>query len=128
MGHDVAPFPALPPDTALFSAADRQMESFLSFGFLRSAFEESLLNNLLFEEYIVVPDIFYFISGGLDEHIKARSQANSVGLLEAGLSEGFEIPAFRSPGTTSFREAFDLILDSGIAGLLPRVDCIGIAK
>jgi len=48
-------------DKVYFSAADRQLESFLDEG----SFEKSLVLNALFQPQILIPDIYCFISQNL---------------------------------------------------------------
>lgn len=90
-----------------FSVADRQLENFLN----EDAFERSLLLNALFQPAILIPDVFFFISRGLERHIFESSTPQS--LLEACIANGVVIPAFRNPSCSSFNEALYIIRGKG---------------
>jgi len=116
------------PRAAYLSAADRQTESFVDPGRLQSSFEASLLQNILFESAVLIPDIFYFISAGLASHIRNRSLGNANALLETGISQGAVIPAFRDPDISSFKDSYELVKSQGIRGLLGEDDCAKIIR
>ncbi len=78
-----------------FSAADRQMESFLE----QDAFDRSLVLNILFQDGVAVPDIFFAISTGLESHFRDPT----LTLLEACIAEGLVAPSFRGPSTLPSR-------------------------
>ena len=90
-----------------FSVADRQLENFLD----EDAFERSLLLNALFQPAILIPDVFFFISRGLERHILESPTPQS--LLEACIANGVVIPAFRNPSCSSFNEALYIIRGKG---------------
>ena len=73
-----------------FSAADRQLESYISF----DKFEKSLYANVLFDEGVVIPDIFMFISKHLEDHI---AENGGKSFFESALENGYVIPSFRDP-------------------------------
>jgi hypothetical protein len=75
--------------SALFSVADRQMEGIIS----QEQFDRSLVLAVLFQPYILVPDIFFFISSLLNFHFNERPMS----LFERALQNGIIIPSFRSP-------------------------------
>jgi hypothetical protein len=120
---EVVRLAAVPPRTAYLSAADRQTEAFVDLGQLQASFEASLLQNVLFESAVVIPDVFFFISSGLSGHIINRSHGNVSSLLEAAVASGAAIPAFRDHGIGSFRDAYDVIRGQGIRGLLGNDEC-----
>lgn len=100
-----------------FSAADRQMESFLD----DQAFDRSLLLNILFQDGLLIPDIFCFSSKGLEKHLRGRA---SQSLFEVCIKHGLVVPTFRGQGTSSFQETLDIIEAGGdgaaaIHGVLP---------
>ena len=76
-------------DLVYFSAADRQMENFLD----KDAFDRSLLLNVLFQAGILVPDILFCISGGLEAHLKNPS----LTLFEACLRMALSFQVFVQP-------------------------------
>ena len=119
---------SVPPRTAYLSAADRQTEAFVERNRRQSSFEASLLQNVLFESAVLIPDVFYFISSGLADHIANRAQGNMSSLLEAGVAAGAVIPAFRDPGITNFKESYELIKAQDIRGLLEEDACRKIAR
>jgi len=96
-----------------FSIADRQLESFLDPAFPpESAFEKSLALNVLFQSGILVPDIFFFISKGLESHIKKHQTRKS--LFEACVEKNIVIPTFRGgPSVSSFQDALYIIQGRG---------------
>jgi hypothetical protein len=108
----------VPAGTVYFSAADRQTEFFVAPGLLQGEFERSLIHSLLFNDAILIPDIFYFISHGLSAHIKSHIGQATVGLLEAATSAGTAIPSFRNADIGSFNQANDACDAMGIRGLL----------
>ncbi|MBO4269840.1 hypothetical protein [Microbispora triticiradicis] len=105
-------------NSVYMSVFDRQAESFIEPSSKVSNAESSLLNNLLFEENMLIPDSFFFASRGLLGHIKSASRAGRVSVLEACLANGIAIPAFRDEGCASFSEAYAVVRDAGIAGVL----------
>jgi hypothetical protein len=88
----------------------------------RDDFERSLLWGILFQPFILVPDIFFFISSHLHAHI-----AGGLSLLEAAMEHGVVVPSFRSPGTSSFRDALGVVESAGIQGLRPKPENLRIA-
>ncbi|WP_157519132.1 hypothetical protein [Herbidospora mongoliensis] len=98
---------------------DRQAESFVDPAAWQSNFEQSLLNNILFEKAVLVPDVFFFISRGLMGHFRSAMLNGQTSLLEAGVSQGIIIPAFREIDCAGFTQAYTTIRDTGIRGLLP---------
>ena len=96
-------------DLVYFSAADRQMENFLD----EDAFDRSLLLNVLFQPGILVPDILFAISGGLEAHLRNPG----LTLFEACIEDGLLVPSFRDPSVQSFVDAIRLIRRQGIQGV-----------
>jgi hypothetical protein len=96
-------------DLVYFSAADRQMENFLD----ADAFDRSLFLNVLFQPAILVPDILFAISGGLENHLRSPN----LTLFEACIVDGLLVPSFRDASVTSFTDAFRLIQKQGIQGV-----------
>jgi hypothetical protein len=93
-----------------FSASDRQLESYLD----KKSFSQSLVKNICFQDSVLIPDIFFFISGPLAEHLHSSSQLT---LLEAGIIEGEILPAFRVKGTSNFSDALKIIRKVPIRGV-----------
>ena len=89
-----------------FSAADRQLESFLD----DEAFERSLMLNILFQEGLLIPDIFCFESKYLESHLSTRGSGS---LFETGIKHGLVVPTFRGQGTSSFTEDLEIIEAAG---------------
>jgi hypothetical protein len=96
-----------------FSAADRQATRFQG----KDAVRRTLLLSLLFQQKIVVPDIFFFICQDFFELAKDPDS-----LLSAGLEEGHIRPAFRIDDIAEelFKRSLTLIESQGIRGLLER--------
>ena len=92
-------------DKVYLSSADASLETYLG----QSAFDRSLLLNLLFQPGVLVPDIFCFISIGLSKHLERRE----LSLFEAALQQGLVVPAFRSPAISSFESALEVVEGSG---------------
>ncbi|MCK4670764.1 MAG: hypothetical protein KAT43_06185 [Nanoarchaeota archaeon] len=88
------------------SVADRQIESFLSPG----GFERSLVLNVLFQSSIVLPDIFFFISGEVERHVL---DSGPQSLLEACIERNIVRPAFRDGTCSSFLDALNIIKGNG---------------
>jgi hypothetical protein len=86
-----------------FSAADGQTEAFLEPG----AFLKSLIFNALFQPGLLLPDIFLFISRGVERHPR---------WLEACIERGIVVPAFRAASGGSFMGAYASMHD--IVGVL----------
>lgn len=105
--------------SVLFSVTDRQMESFLA----EKNFERSLVLGVLFQPNVFMPDIFFFISDPLYQHVHGRPRM----LFEQAVHDGLIIPSFREPGTSSFHEALQVVEQAGIGGLLPREKRLEIA-
>jgi hypothetical protein len=100
-----------------FSVADGQLENFLD----KDAFDRSLLLNAFFQPGILIPDIFCFISHGLEQHIIKRPRQS---LFEACVANGIVIPAFRDRACSSFQEALHLCRELGIQGIRESSDRI----
>ena len=103
-----------------FSCADRQLESYLDKG----AFERSLLVDILFQDGVLIPDIFFFISSGVAHHLDKPTES----LLEAGLRSGDIIPSFRGK-TSCFADALRVAKGTGdpqqaILGIRDDADAI----
>jgi hypothetical protein len=88
-----------------FSVADRQLEPFLD----AHAFERSLVLDVLFQPGILIPDIFCYISRGLERHVLKSGRQS---LFEACLAKNLVIPAFRAR-VRSFQEALAVIRGEG---------------
>jgi hypothetical protein len=119
---------AVPRGTVYLSALDRQAESFIDPPQRKSVLERSLLSNLLFETAVLIPDVFYFISGGLAEHIRAAIDENRESLIGASVAEGVAISAFRDADCDDFDKAYKTVRDTGIRGLLPPEACKQIVR
>lgn len=104
--------------SALFSVADRQMEGILG----QQQFDRSLVMGVLFQSYILVPDIFFFISSLLRSHFNEHPTS----LFEKALQSGIILPSFRNPGCFSFEDALDVIVEQNIRGLLPDARQIAV--
>lgn len=90
-------------DRVYLSAGDRQLSPFLP----DSAFEESLVLNVLFQpSQLVIPDVFCFFPA-VEAHV--LDHAASTSLLEAALSEGLLIPRMRDPDAAGFVETFHVM-------------------
>ncbi len=94
------------PDPYVYlSAADRQLETYLDDG----AFERSLVLNLLLQPGILIPDSFFFASGGIARHLCNKS----LTLLEAGLQTGVVMPSFRDKDCKDFGRALAVVRGTG---------------
>jgi len=89
---------------------DRQMEAFIG----RDGWQRSLLCGLLFEKHLFAPDIFFFISSYLQNHLQSFPSGDS--LFEVALRRGLIVPAFRV-NTGSFIEVLQEIQKEGILGV-----------
>lgn len=78
-------------------------------------FRSSLVHNLLFEERIIIPDSFFFVSPQLRDHILNSDEQS---LLEVAVSKRLIVPAFRSRSYASYRRLLQGLQESGICGLL----------
>ena len=96
----------------LLTAADRQIESLLRGADPAIAFDDNLIQSILFHDGAVLPDIFAFISSVLSE----RQSEAGVSRLELAIEKGLVIPAFRSDCRT-FADSLELIARQGIQGL-----------
>lgn len=96
-----------------FTVADRQMEIFLE----KNAFEKTLIPTALFQPNILVPDIFFFISEGVEKNVLDHDHET---FFEACISEGIIIPDFRDGSTRSFTEDLEIITKQKIQGVRPR--------
>jgi hypothetical protein len=107
-----------------FSPADRQLQPFLS----KDAFERSLYMSLLLYGKLAVPDIFFFISGGLSAHLR-NSSGDRRTLFEVALADRLVVPWFRNPRSTTFHDALRDVRPpddekARIQGILPEADQI----
>lgn len=93
-------------DKIFFSAADRQLEPYLTL----AKFEKSLYANVLFGEGIVIPEIFIFISKHIEDHILRKSQKS---FLESAIEGGYVIPSFRDPQKVDFNDALYVVKGEG---------------
>ncbi|MEU6067663.1 hypothetical protein ABZ864_25150 [Streptomyces sp. NPDC047082] len=118
----------LPRGTVYLSALDRQAESFIDPPQRKSVLERSLLSNLLFETAVLIPDIFFFISSGLADHIKCAVDENRESLIGASIAEGVAVSAFRDTDCNDFKTAYETVRDTGIRGLLAPEVCKQIAR
>ena len=89
-----------------FSVADGLLESFLD----KRAFERSLVLNALFQPAILIPDVFFFNSLGVERHVLESSRQS---FLEACIASGVAIPAFREPTCSSFVGALEILRGGG---------------
>jgi len=96
----------------LLTAADRQIESLLRGNDPATAFDDNLIQAILFYDGAVLPDIFAFISSVVSE----RQAKPGLSLLELAIRHGLVIPAFRSSCGT-FAESLDVIKRQRIQGL-----------
>jgi len=92
------------------SAADRQINWFLD----ENALDRSLILNIFFQDGIVTPDIFFFISPQIERHVLGTRRQS---LLAAALGEGLVAPAFRDEKVASFADALEAIRQQGIQGV-----------
>ena len=89
-----------------FSAADRQIEDVVD----RATFERRLLEHVLFHPGPLIPDVFFFVSTHVAEHVKT----GAGGLLGAALAAGLARPAFRdAPHAWRLSGADAAFFDSG---------------
>ncbi|MEV6482813.1 hypothetical protein [Streptomyces sp. NPDC051576] len=96
----------------LFSAADRQIEGLLT----QSRFDTSLTAGLLFlDGGLIIPDIYFFISARLKQHLDSAALSQ----LEVALEMGMVMPSFRNRDTASFVDSLRVVREAGIVGLLP---------
>jgi hypothetical protein len=103
-------------DTAPYmTVADGSHEEFTE----KNAFERNLILNVLFGQGVSLPDIFFFISHHLAEHVESANTTDS--LFEAALGERLVIPYFRAP-VSSFTSILGEIRKQKIGGLLERKD------
>jgi hypothetical protein len=89
------------------SAADRQLENFLD----EEAFDRSLFLNILFQNQVLVVDILYVISAGVERHLDHSNET----LLEAAIRHGFVVSSLRSG--SSFSDAYNAIKGQKIQGV-----------
>lgn len=101
----------------LLSAADRQLESRLRSGDQAKAFDDNLIQAILFHEKVLLPDIFAFIS----RVILLRQTEPKESRLEQAIKNRLAVPALRGKCST-FKEALAMIKDQGIQGLQPSPD------
>jgi len=94
-----------PVKRVYLSSADLQLESYLD----ADSFERNLLTNLLFQPGVLVPDIFFFISAGIAQHLSGSNMT----LLEAGLRKGEVIASFRDKSIGSFTDALRVAMGNG---------------
>lgn len=79
-----------------------------------------VLESLLFQGNLTIPDIFWFIS----KHVAHDVDLGRRSLLLEGLKQGFVRPHFRAEVDGNFVEALKLVRDQRIIGLLPAADRI----
>lgn len=104
------------PADVLFNAADRQP-------FPRPSvkeFERLLITAILFEPHLIMPDVLFFNSKIILEHLNNRPGKRS--LLELALAEKILIPAVRADTLDSYSSIAKLLRKQGILGLLSEVD------
>lgn len=102
--------------SVLLSAADRQLESVLP-GDRAKAFDDNLIQAILFHEKVLLPDIFAFISSVMFQ----RQSEPKESRLEQAIKNGLVVSALRSQCST-FKEALALIKDQDIQGLQSSPD------
>jgi len=105
-----------------FSVADRQLEPYITF----DKFEKSLFANILFDEGIVIPDIFIFVSKHIEDHI---TRSISKSFFESALEKGYIIPSFRDPQKFDFLDALNVVRggnnpNAAILGIQENADLI----
>jgi len=81
---------------AYLTAADQEIQALQGV-----EFEESLIKNILFQNTLLIPDIFFFFTRQLVNHVKARSTRS---LLEIALERGWVRPSFRNRQWKSFED------------------------
>lgn len=119
---------SIPLGTVYLSASDRQGEAFVHPDSLAGLFNTSLMTNVLFEPGVVMPDIFYFISTGVWEHLQEAKRSNSISFMEAAIENGLLFAAFREPAYSTFSEAYEQIRDTGVRGTREDSDCRHVAR
>ena len=100
---------------------DRQMEGYFSF----QDWERHLLEGLLFERRLVVPDTFFFISGYLESHVDNAERRGQRPLFEAAVSRGLIVPAFRRQDS-SFADILAVVRKQKIVGIRPQADTMAV--
>lgn len=119
---------SIPPGTIYLSASDRQGEAFVYRDSLADLFNTSLLTNVLFEAGAVMPDIFFFISTGVWEHLQEAKKDNRASFMEVAVENGLLFSAFREPAYNTFSDAYQQIMDTSVRGTRPNSDCLHIAR
>lgn len=109
------------PGGLLLSIADRRGARKLR----PENFERVLINAILFEPQILVPDVYFFNSPAILEHIKKHREGPS--LLELALQQSIVLPAIRE-SANNFRQVAEYLHQANIYGLLPREDIDYLAE
>lgn len=97
-------------DDVYFSAADGRVTTDAG----ETGFARALVHSALIDSRIVVPDIFFFNSPGLQQHV---ANAEDISLLEAAIQAGLVVPSLRAPAKT-FTEIAAYLKRARIVGLL----------
>jgi hypothetical protein len=106
--------------SVILTSADRQIEPLFADSKLQKQLYENLYTALIFHDKVYLPDIFALISTPISREVRNSSGATD---LEKAIELGFIVPFLRH-GSTSFREALDLIRQQGIAGLSENCDTV----
>lgn len=97
-------------NTSFFNAADEALSPFIG----QQVFEESLLLNILFQENILLHEVYFFNSGNLGAHVS--STEGFLSLFEVAALNGIVLPAFRSRDCKSLEHAYMLMREDNIYG------------
>ena len=118
----------IPPGAVYLSASDRQGEAFIYPDRLRELFDTSLMTNILFEAGAVMPDIFYFISTAVWEHLQRARREDRKSFMEAAIENGFLLAAFRDQACDTFDSAYRQIKDTNVRGTRQDIDCRHVVR
>jgi hypothetical protein len=102
------------PDDVYFSAADGRITT----SALKEGFSKALIHASLVDSRLVIPDIFFFNSPGLRDHVL---NADGISLLEVAIEQGLIVPALRNRAT-SFLDIASQMESDRIVGLISPQD------
>lgn len=120
MGTDPITPAVYKPDDVYFSAADGRVTTLAR----EEGFARALIHAALVDSRLIIPDIFFFNSPGLRDHVLSDT---GLSVLEVAVEQGLVVPALRTEAD-SFEDIARHMTTNRIVGLIAPEDLRAVAK
>ena len=108
------------PDDVYFSAADGRVTTLAR----EEGFARALIHAALIDSRLIIPDIFFFNSPGLKDHVLSDT---GLSVLEVAVEQGLVVPALRAEADT-FEDIARQMATNRIVGLIAPEALRAVAK